>query len=213
MADRVYVASAASKSEHDPYPSQHVFSSAADDSSFEVYPDPRGNTLGRGTEITLVLKSDASEFLEVEALKQLVYVQHSSTELTFMCFLDSAKHSSFSSAFPIYLYTTQTEEVPDVDEALEDSSTASAESTSTSVSVDDASETPKDVDEDDASETPKDVDEDEAIVEDVEDVKIKVEEENEKPMKMKTIVTEDWVHLNALPPIWTRCVKRVLTKC
>lgn len=201
MADRVYVASAASKSEHDPYPSQHVFSSAADDSSFEVYPDPRGNTLGRGTEITLVLKSDASEFLEVEALKQLVYVQHSSTEVTFMCFLDSAKHSSFSSAFPIYLYTTQTEEVPDVDEALEDSSTASAESTSTSVSVDDASE------------TPKDVDEDEAIVEDVEDVKIKVEEENEKPMKMKTIVTEDWVHLNALPPIWTRCVKRVLTKC
>lgn len=74
MADRVYVASIASKSDNNAIPSQHVFSSSADDSSFEVYPDPRGNTLGRGTEITLVLKSDATEFLEIAKLKQLVFV-------------------------------------------------------------------------------------------------------------------------------------------
>lgn len=74
MADRVYVASVASKSDKNANPSQHVFSSSADESSFEVYPDPRGNTLGRGTEITLVLKSDATEFLDTAKLRQLVYV-------------------------------------------------------------------------------------------------------------------------------------------
>jgi heat shock protein 90kDa beta len=72
VADRVYVASATSTSGNNANPSQHVFSSAADDSSFEVYPDPRGNTLGRGTEITLVLNPSAAEFLEVDKLKQLV---------------------------------------------------------------------------------------------------------------------------------------------
>merc|ERR1712159_406789 len=44
---------------------QHVWSSTAD-SSFTVAKDPRGNTLGRGTEVTLFLKEDAGEFLEEE---------------------------------------------------------------------------------------------------------------------------------------------------
>lgn len=51
---------------------QYVFSSSADDGSFEIYPDPRGNTLGRGTEITLILKDDASEYLDSVTLAQLV---------------------------------------------------------------------------------------------------------------------------------------------
>lgn len=183
VADRVYVASVASKSEQNANPSQYVFSSAADDSLFEVYPDPRGNTLGRGTEVTLVLKPDAAEFLETWKLKQLV-----------------EKHSSFSSAFPIYLYTKQTEEVPDVDDVespSNNSSTASNESTSVSA------------DDDDASETPKGGDEDEAIVEDAEDVKTELEMEEEKPLKLKTVVTEEWLHLNARAPIWTREPKTV----
>lgn len=53
-------------------PVQHIFSSAADDSSFEIYPDPRGNTLGRGTEITLYLKEDSSEYLDETSITGLV---------------------------------------------------------------------------------------------------------------------------------------------
>lgn len=72
VADQVYVASIPGSSKENPNPVQHVFSSNADDASFEIYPDPRGNTLGRGTEITLVLKDDAQSYLDVEVLKELV---------------------------------------------------------------------------------------------------------------------------------------------
>lgn len=72
VADRVFVASLAPKSEKNPKPVQHIFSSSSEESSFEVYPDPRGNTLGRGTEITLVLKEDAAEFLDTQTLQKLV---------------------------------------------------------------------------------------------------------------------------------------------
>lgn len=69
MADQIYVSSVAPGSD-----TQYVFSSSSDDSSFELYPDPRGNTLGRGTEITLILKEDALEYLDNIALATLVYV-------------------------------------------------------------------------------------------------------------------------------------------
>jgi heat shock protein beta len=69
VADQVYVSSVAAKSS-----AQYVFSSSADEGSFEIYPDPRGNTLRRGTEITLVLKGDALEYLDNLALAKLVCV-------------------------------------------------------------------------------------------------------------------------------------------
>lgn len=73
VADRVYVASIPAKSDKQPEPEQYVFSSSAEDPSFEVYPDPRGNTLGRGTEITLVLKEDvAEEYLNFYNIGNLV---------------------------------------------------------------------------------------------------------------------------------------------
>ncbi|TFK55689.1 heat shock protein Hsp90 [Heliocybe sulcata] len=103
VADRVYVASVPPKSPKDPNPTQYVFSSSADDSSFETYPDPRGNTLGRGTEITLVLKEDAADYLDPKNIMDLV-----------------SKHSSFSSTFPIYLFTERDEEVPVEDEENEE---------------------------------------------------------------------------------------------
>ena len=56
VADRVSVAS---KSNDDD--TQHIWESLNGESSFHVGPDPRGNTLGRGTEITLHLKEDADE--------------------------------------------------------------------------------------------------------------------------------------------------------
>merc|ERR1719498_1202827 len=47
---------------------QHIWESTAD-ATFSVAEDPRGDTLGRGTEIKLFLKEDASEFLEQSKLE------------------------------------------------------------------------------------------------------------------------------------------------
>jgi len=76
VADRVHVASIPPKTETNPDPVQYIFSSSAEDSSFEVFPDPRGNTLKRGTEITLHLKEDAAGYLETSRITDLVYVFH-----------------------------------------------------------------------------------------------------------------------------------------
>ena len=63
---------------------------------FTIAEDPRGNTLGRGTEITLFLKPTTLEYLEDDTLKTLVQ-----------------KYSQFIN-FPIFLWTHKTvsEEVP-----------------------------------------------------------------------------------------------------
>jgi len=97
VADRVQVTSKHNDDE------QWVWSSTAD-SSFTVSKDPRGDTLGRGSEIVLFLKEDASEFLEQDRLKDLV-----------------GRYSEFIT-FPIYLYTSKTEsvEVPVEDEEEEE---------------------------------------------------------------------------------------------
>ncbi|GAA5882817.1 hypothetical protein JCM16303_002473 [Sporobolomyces ruberrimus] len=81
VAERVTVASKSVDS-----PNQYVFESEADAEGFKVYEDPRGNTLGRGTEITLWLKEEAVEFLEDERLKGLI-----------------RKHAEYNAA-PIYLW-------------------------------------------------------------------------------------------------------------
>lgn len=67
VADRVSVASKCNDSE-----TQHVWESLNGDSSFHVGPDPRGNTLGRGTEIKLYLKEDSDEYLSPHKLKELI---------------------------------------------------------------------------------------------------------------------------------------------
>lgn len=101
VADKVTVASLPPPSSKNPNPTQNVFSSSADEGSFEIYPDPRGNTLGHGTEITLYLKSDASHYLVTSNLMKLVN-----------------QHSGFSTAFPIYIWYEAEEEVPEVDEEV-----------------------------------------------------------------------------------------------
>ena len=63
---------------------QHVWESTADN-TFSVAEDPRGNTLGRGTEITLFLKDDASEFLDQSRLETLI--KRYSEFVTFPIFL------------------------------------------------------------------------------------------------------------------------------
>mmetsp|Transcript_9424 Transcript_9424/g.14495 ORF Transcript_9424/g.14495 Transcript_9424/m.14495 type:complete len:788 (+) Transcript_9424:100-2463(+) len=71
---------------------QYIWESSAD-SSFSVWKDPEGNTLGRGTEITLFLKEDAGEFLDQDRLEELVL-----------------RYSEFIT-FPIYLHKSKTETV------------------------------------------------------------------------------------------------------
>merc|ERR1712166_588627 len=65
-------------------PVQHVWESTAD-ASFTVVDDPRGNTLGRGTRVTLHLKEDAHDYLSEDKLKE------------------SAKKYSQFIQFPIYV--------------------------------------------------------------------------------------------------------------
>lgn len=167
VADRVEVASIPPPTKKNPNPTQHIFNSAADDSTFEVYPDPRGNTLGRGTEITLYLKEDALEYLEEQSIKDLVH-----------------KHSSYSSSFPIYLFTQKEQEIIDEDAEPE--------------SVEDKEDEPVETEEIES-------DEDEAVVEDVSE-----DDDKEPPTpKMKKIIVDEWEQLNAQPPIWSRDPKTV----
>ncbi|KAF7224157.1 endoplasmin [Nothobranchius furzeri] len=70
---------------------QHIWES--DSNQFSVIEDPRGDTLGRGTTISLVLKEEASDYLELETIKNLV-----------------RKYSQFIN-FPIYVWASKTETV------------------------------------------------------------------------------------------------------
>ncbi|KYO36449.1 hypothetical protein Y1Q_0024190 [Alligator mississippiensis] len=85
LADRVIVTS---KHNND---TQHIWES--DSNEFSVIDDPRGNTLGRGTTITLVLKEETSDYLELDTIKNLV-----------------KKYSQFIN-FPIYVWSSKTETV------------------------------------------------------------------------------------------------------
>ncbi|MGH0148763.1 UNVERIFIED_CONTAM: hypothetical protein FKN15_040381 [Acipenser sinensis] len=72
----------------------------SDSNAFSVIEDPRGNTLGRGSTITLVMKEEASDYLELETIKNLV-----------------KKYSQFIN-FPIYVWSSKTETVEEpLDEA------------------------------------------------------------------------------------------------
>uniref|UniRef100_A0A8C1Y4E4 Endoplasmin n=1 Tax=Cyprinus carpio TaxID=7962 RepID=A0A8C1Y4E4_CYPCA len=66
---------------------QHIWES--DSNEFSVIEDPRGDTLGRGTTITLVMKEEASDYLELETIKNLV-----------------RKYSQFIN-FPIYVWSSK----------------------------------------------------------------------------------------------------------
>merc|ERR1712072_1351430 len=79
VADKVSVTSKNNDDEH-----QHVWESSAD-ASFTVVDDPRGNTLGRGSRVTLHLKEDAHDYLSEDKLKE------------------SAKKYSQFIQFPIYV--------------------------------------------------------------------------------------------------------------
>ncbi|CAB1121234.1 HSP90 [Ectocarpus sp. CCAP 1310/34] len=95
VADKVQVIS---KNNDD---DQYVWESTAD-STFTVSKDPRGNTLGRGTEIVLHLKEDAGEFLSESTLKNLIH-----------------RYSEFIT-FPIYQLVEKEEEIEVEDDEEEE---------------------------------------------------------------------------------------------
>lgn len=65
VANKVVVTSKSNDDE------QHIWTSTAD-AKFSVVKDPRGDTLGRGTRVTLHLKDDAIEYVEQDKIKNLV---------------------------------------------------------------------------------------------------------------------------------------------
>jgi len=66
VADRIRVAS-----KHIDDDVQHIWESKNGESSFHIYEDPRGDTLGRGTEVTLFMKEDAVEYCDEAKIKEL----------------------------------------------------------------------------------------------------------------------------------------------
>jgi heat shock protein 90kDa beta len=122
VADRVTVASKSPKE-----PTQHVWESMNGSSEFVVYPDPRGSTLGRGTEITLHLKEDSREYTKPYKLREL------------------AKHYSEFVTYPISLRTSETTEVEiDDEDELDEAAKEKKEDDDLEVGDDEeASEKPK----------------------------------------------------------------------
>ncbi len=99
VADKVVVTS---KSNDDPI--QHIWES--DSAQFTVVEDPRGNTLKRGSQISLALKEEAKDFLQEDSLRNLV-----------------RKYSQFIN-FNIYLWSSKTETVEEpIDDETEETTT------------------------------------------------------------------------------------------
>jgi heat shock protein 90kDa beta len=86
-----------------------------------VSKDPRGNTLGRGTEITMYLKEDAQEFLQQAKLEELV-----------------RRYSEFIT-FPIQLYK-KTQEVVEEEEEEDETDDEKSETDADDLTVEDEEE-------------------------------------------------------------------------
>lgn len=90
---------------------QYIWES--DGSEFKIMLDPRGNTLQRGTTVSLFLKDEAKNFLEESSIQKLV-----------------RKYSQFLN-FPIYLWNSRIEqeeqEISDVEGDTEVNSAVNSE--------------------------------------------------------------------------------------
>ena len=162
VSDRIQVAS-----KHLDSDTQYVWSSTNGSSEFQIYEDPRGKTLPRGTEITLFLKEDCIEYADEYKISQL------------------AKHYSEFVTHPIYLKTKTTMEIEVEDDEDEDKNDDAYDDKDTS-----AKEEEEKKDEDDLEVKEDDISE--------------VDEEVEKPKKMKEVTTFDWAVMNGNPALWTR---------
>ncbi|MBW0505554.1 hypothetical protein O181_045269 [Austropuccinia psidii MF-1] len=206
VADRVLVASKSNADEK-----QWVFESQADAAEFKISEDPRGNSLGRGTEITMFMKDDALDFLEVDKLKELI-----------------STHSEFSTTAPIYIWTEKDVEVPIEEESSEAKKEAEnsdtpkepkdKQTTEDNVSEEkesdqekkDQQKEPKGEDEDtdevkvDDDDSAKDLDGDDSA----KDVDDNSDDKETKP-KTKLVTKHEWEQVNTKGPIWVRDAKTV----
>ncbi|EIW71712.1 hypothetical protein TREMEDRAFT_60629 [Tremella mesenterica DSM 1558] len=94
VSPTVQVSSLPPATSANPTPQQYTFVSTAAGDSFEIFPDPRGNTLGRGTEIILSIGEEDGEFLD--------------------------RHSTFSTTFPIYIKERKVTKEPETESPAEE---------------------------------------------------------------------------------------------
>lgn len=169
VANKVVVTSKSNDDE------QHIWTSTAD-SKFFLTKDPRGNTLGRGTRVTLHLKDDATEFVEQEKIKNIV-----------------KKYSEFIN-YPISLYVSK-----DVKETVPYDTPDPSKTNVEVVRFDDDG---NEIIEEDVIEVEETDDEDFNITDDGEEPE---DEEDDTP-KTKVITTQvwEWELINEIKAIWTR---------
>ena len=170
VADRVTVTS---KHNND---KQYVWESGAEQ-TFTIYEDVDGEPLGRGTKITLHMKSDASEYLDEWKIEDLV-----------------RKYSQFIN-FPIFLHHEEKIEIkePESEEAADKESGKEADADAKP--EDDAAEKPEE-------EEKKDAEDEDIKVEDDDESKDSKKEEKKKEPKYRTEYS--WKLINENKPIWTR---------
>ncbi|KAF7991342.1 hypothetical protein HCN44_002904 [Aphidius gifuensis] len=152
---------------------QYIWES--DSSSYSITEDPQGDTLKRGTTISLYLKDEAADFLEQDTIKNLI-----------------KKYSQFIN-FPIYLWSSKTIKVEDVSDAenVED-----VKDNKDDELIEDESTTKKDED----KETGDNEDDDDVKVEEQTPEQDTLDKK-EKKMIDKTVW--DWQVINDAKPIWT----------
>jgi heat shock protein beta len=144
-----------------------------------VAPDPRGNTLGRGTQLIIHLKEDATEYAKVDTLKRLV-----------------AKYSEFIN-FPIKVWASreETKQVPMTDDELAEQ---------LKLEADEAKDADADADADEEEQVDLDGDkkDDDAAAADA-------KKTPKKTTKDVTETVYDWELLNEVKPLWTRAPEDV----
>ena len=172
VANRVDVATKSASGDK-----QYVWSSINGQDEYVIGEDPRGDTIGRGTEITLYLKDDAEEYADFSRLEELVH------------------HYSEFITHAIFVRKTESMEVEDEEEEEEEF-----------LEVVDA-DADADADADKVADEEELKDEDALDVSEEEDSDADADSEEvapPKPKKMKTVTTHEWVKGNADAAIWNR---------
>jgi len=161
---------------------QHIWTSTAD-SKFSIVKDPRGDTLGRGTRVTLHLKDDALEYVEQDKIKNLV-----------------KRYSEFIN-YPIRLFTSK-----DVQKEVPDETAEPAKEGVTKLEGDDIKENKDKPADEPKGDEEKDADGKDKKKDDGVEVKDEGENKDEAKPKMKTITEQEWSweHINEIKAIWMR---------
>jgi heat shock protein beta len=172
VANKVVVTSKSNDDE------QHIWTSTAD-AKFYINKDPRGDTLGRGTRVTLHLKDDAVEFVEQEKIKNIVKKYSEFINYPIRLYLSKDVKEQVpidtpdpSSAVKVTRFDDQGNEILD-DDVIEEEEILDSESADDDIEITDDGEEP---------------------------------EADDEPVKTKTITKQvwEWQTINEIKAIWTR---------